>query len=322
MIGVITTIQEPTRQVKEFAKIFDKLIVVGDVKSPKEYNVPNVEYIDIETLRELELHTAADTPCNSYSLKNVGYLLAMANNDVIYETDDDNLPKEDFCLRDKNCLSSSIKGSGFVNVYNYFNSTDIPVWPRGFPLTEIFNEHPLRDTDRRMVLIHQGLADLDPDVDAIYRLVTKKDKFVFNNGLPIFLANKQWCPFNSQNTWWYKNAFPLMYLPSYCKFRMTDIYRSFVAQRCVWEIDNGVVFYPPDVEQERNEHDLMSDFENEVDGYLKNKEICERLENLSLNGTITENMEKCYKEIIDVGVIDKKEINLLYSWFIDLETVL
>jgi len=32
----------------------------------------------------------------------------------------------------------------------------------------------------------------------------------------------------------------LMYLPIKASFRMTDIYRSFVAQRCLWELGEGV----------------------------------------------------------------------------------
>jgi hypothetical protein len=52
------------------------------------------------------------------------------------------------------------------------------------------------------------LADDNPDVDAIYRLL-----------LPIPLRFKEvkavalrgaWCPFNSQNTMWWPDVFPLL----------------------------------------------------------------------------------------------------------------
>ena len=48
---------------------------------------------------------------------------------------------------------------------------------------------------------------------------------------------------------------------------MTDIWRSFVAQRILQENDWAVLFHAPTVSQERNEHDLMRDFADEVPGY-------------------------------------------------------
>ena len=54
--------------------------------------------------------------------------------------------------------------------------------------------------------------------------------------------------------------YPLLYLPAYCSFRMTDIWRSFVAQRIAWENGWRLLFHGPTMEQERNVHDLMKDF--------------------------------------------------------------
>lgn len=63
---------------------------------------------------------------------------------------------------------------------------------------------------------------------------------------------------------------------------MTDIWRSFVAQRVAWECGWSVLFHGPTVWQERNDHNLMRDFEDEVPGYLNNSAIREALESLSL----------------------------------------
>src|SRR5438270_335676 len=73
--------------------------------------------------------------------------------------------------------------------------------------------------------IQQGLADENPDVDAIYRLAFPLP-LTFRTDRRIALGGSAWCPFNSQNTTWTREAFPLLYLPSYCSFRMTDIWRS------------------------------------------------------------------------------------------------
>jgi hypothetical protein len=74
------------------------------------------------------------------------------------------------------------------------------------------------------------LADENPDVDAIYRL-TLPLPIIFNKANNVALGNNSFCPFYSQNRTWFKEAFPLLYLSSHCSFRMTDIWRSFVAQR-------------------------------------------------------------------------------------------
>ena len=91
-----------------------------------------------------------------------------------------------------------------------------------------------------------------------------------------------WCPFNSQTTWWFPAACPLMYLPSFCTFRMTGIWRSFVAQRCLWAMGSALTFHQAEVIQQRNVHNLLKDFEDEVPGYLRNESICEIRENVKL----------------------------------------
>ena len=73
-----------------------------------------------------------------------------------------------------------------------------------------------------------------------------------------------------------------MYLPSYCSFRMTDIWRSYVAQRIAWECGWSVLYHEPTVWQERNEHNLMKDFEDEIPGYTNNLNICKTLQALHL----------------------------------------
>ena len=133
--------------------------------------------------------------------------------------------------------------------------------------------------------IQQGLANNSPDVDAVWRLVLDEE-FTFSEGPSVLLRPGAWCPFNSQTTWWWPEAYPLLYLPSYCSFRMTDIWRSFVAQRCLWETGNGVVFHGPEVFQERNLHSLSSDFEAEIPGYLGNASIAHTLEQLHLLGAV------------------------------------
>jgi hypothetical protein len=113
-----------------------------------------------------------------------------------------------------------------------------------------------------------------------------------------------------------------MYLPAYCSFRMTDIWRSFVAQRIAWTNNWSVLFHEPTVWQERNEHDLMRDFRDEVPGYLHNKSICEQLGKLSLRSgmeNLGENLQVCYEKLVSMELIDRKELELVAAWLDDLE---
>ena len=120
--------------------------------------------------------------------------------------------------------------------------------------------------------VQQGLVNGSPDVDAVWRLMFDRE-FNFDQGPSVWLAPGAWCPFNSQSTWWFPKAFPLLYLPSFVSFRVTDIWRSFIAQRCLWEVGYGVAFHAPESIQQRNMHNLLRDFEDEVPGYLNNNRI-------------------------------------------------
>jgi hypothetical protein len=137
----------------------------------------------------------------------------------------------------------------------------------------------------------------------------------------VALGEGAWSPFNSQSTAWFPKAYPLLYLPSYCSFRMTDIWRSFVAQRIAWESGWSVLYSSPDVVQERNEHSLMRDFADEVPGYLHNRTIGDHLQALKLEAgpeKIAENLIRCYEELVRLAVVDAKELPLVKAWAQDI----
>jgi hypothetical protein len=172
--------------------------------------------------------------------------------------------------------------------------------------------------------IQQGLADENPDVDAIYRL-TLPLPVKFTRKRNIALGFNSVCPFNSQNTTWFKEAFPLLYLPSHCSFRMTDVWRSFVAQRIAWTCGWSILFHSSNVIQVRNSHNLIDDLNEEFAGYTKNPQIVDNLRSLRLKEgkeSINENMLKCYAEIIRMGLIDRNETGLLKAWLTDIESIL
>jgi len=168
--------------------------------------------------------------------------------------------------------------------------------------------------------IQQGLANENPDVDAIYRL-TQPLPIYFHGEDNFAVGNGTYCPFNTQSTLFFKEAFPLMYLPSTCNARLTDIWRGLIATRVAWTNDWHILFTPPTVYQERNAHNLIHDFKLEIDLYLHNATLCEHLNNLDLKSGIyylEQNMLSCYQKMIELALIQKKELQLLDAWFSDI----
>ena len=103
---------------------------------------------------------------------------------------------------------------------------------------------------------------------------------------------------------------------------MTDIWRSFVAQRVAWEAGWSILFHEATVRQERNEHDLMRDFADEVPGYLNNHRISQALTDLALKsgvGNIPGNMRVCYAKLVEMDLVGTEELPLLDAWLADLE---
>jgi hypothetical protein len=328
---VVTSISAPNPALRELAGQCKargySFYVIGDVPSPADFSIDGCEFYSLERQKESGLKVAELLPTRHYSRKNIGYLLAIRKRpSMLLETDDDNLPLPEFWdSRKSRQRLQALSGNGWTNVYGYFTKANI--WPRGLPLDAI--QKPLPEFEGLPELevdcpIQQGLADEDPDVDAIYRLLLPLP-IHFRKDRRLAMARGTWCPFNSQNTAWFPAAYPLLYLPSYCSFRMTDIWRSFVAQRIAWENGWSVLFKGPDVYQERNEHNLMRDFADEVSGYLNNRKIGSQLDALKLEAgpeNIGANLMRCYEELVQMELVGDKELALVNAWVQDIESLM
>lgn len=331
LFSVVTTIQEPTQAIRQLnatlGNFQGKLLVIGDQKGPARFDLEGSEFLSLNEQLALDLKLAHKLPTGHYTRKNIGYLLAISGGaSCIYETDDDNAPLPSWCPRPEAVTATTVAEKKWLNVYQLFSQKKI--WPRGFPLDEVhksFQDQPsfVEENINRIAPIQQGLANNSPDVDAIWRLILD-EPFDFEPGQSVYLPRGSWCPFNSQSTWWFPAAYPLMYLPSYCSFRMTDIWRSFIAQRCLWELGLGLVFHGAEVVQERNAHNLMRDFADEIPGYMRNRELVEILEGLLLRtglDAINGNMLACYEALVKMEFFPAKELDLVSAWLDDLDRV-
>jgi len=323
---VVTSISAPNDALRRLAEVSLerswRFYLIGDERSPRDFALRGCEFYSLERQRGAGLGFAETCPVRHYARKNIGYLLALREGaEVIVETDDDNMPLADFARdRRRVAMAPRVEKAGWLNVYRYYS--DLAIWPRGLPLDAVQRAAPaLGEALEVDCPIQQGLADDNPDVDAVYRLLLPLP-VQFRRGIQVALGAGSWCPFNSQNTTWFRDAFPLLYLPAYCSFRMTDIWRSLVAQRIAWEYGWSVLFHDASVRQDRNEHDLMKDFADEVPGYLQNRRIAGLLEGLSLSGAreaMGENLRICYEALAGEGIVGRQELALLGAWLQDLK---
>ncbi len=330
---VITSIFPPTSSVASFAlsPAFDQVIVVGDLKSPEDYDLPGTRFIPVNEQRTLAWRSLAALPFNHYCRKMIGYLeAARSGAAIIFDTDDDNCLIEGqagdiWSLACESELGPQIAGQAYVNVYRHFSTHAI--WPRGLPLDLIKSAQstvpPVRARgDAAAIGVWQGLANGDPDVDAIYRLVYN-EPCIFEAKQPVVLAAGLCCPFNSQNTAFRRELLPLMFLPAFVSFRYTDILRGLVAQPVMWAADFRLAFTAATVFQHRNAHDYLKDFQSEVPMYITGRQAFEiALETASPSRSIAGNLRAVYAALARRQIVDGREIDLLEHWLEDCETAL
>jgi len=86
---------------------------------------------------------------------------------------------------------------------------------------------------------------------------------------------------------------------------------------------SGIVFHDATVYQERNEHNLLRDFQDEVPGYLHNDRMRVELEACRLDSKDLErNLVICYEKLTEGAFIPEKELPLLKQWCAAVNRVL
>lgn len=316
---IITTINKPSKAVIAFSKRRDiETVIIGDRKTPADWYCENTTFISVDEQAALNYKINDQIPFNHYARKNIGYIYAIRKNaNIIVDTDDDNIPKEDWvfpAFEGEYLVTPS--NLGFVNVYKYFTQTNI--WPRGFPLDKITSKgyEALNQSKIKKVKIGvwQGLADGNADVDAIYNLTIDKQCY-FENKEPVVFADGTLSPFNSQNTAYRKEFFPLLYLPSYVTFRYTDILRGLVAQPIMWQAGYNLGFTKATVVQERNPHNYMQDFESEIPCFLHPHLVIETVvKSLRASYSVSDNLFQAYEALCAKRIVDEKEVSILKAW--------
>ena len=323
---IITTINPPRKEIKAFSKIKNwHLISVGDKKTPLDWKANNVIYLSPQMQDGLFPNYSKVAPWNRFTRKNTGYLFAIKNKaKIIADTDDDVFPYKTYPHK-LNSKKETIVLSGpkFINIYKFYLKKGTKknlCWPRGFPLDYITSkEKIIQKKSKVFVPMQNSVIDKDSDFDAIYRL-TNNTWVDFKKSGQYALGEGTYCPVNTQNTFTYPDVYPLLYLPTYANFHVDDIWRGYIAQRIMWEIDAHLLFtYPTAYTSDRNTHNYLKDFEIELPLFLQSNKLVALLDSLSLSKDISRSLLKVYREVVKAGILPKEELIVVTQWIREIE---
>jgi hypothetical protein len=280
VIAVTTIASQASPGIAKLIKLAEicsaELVIIGDKKTPawdKEKLPAFAHYFSIDDQIKKWPNLATLLPFNHYARKNLAYLWAIENKaSVLLDTDDDNSSEVNVFENVPSNYRVIGEDIEWVNVYGYFGKNEI--WPRGLPLDEARKE--LSATRIAPVNIEwhcfQSIVDGDPDLDAIGRML-HPESHNFLDADPLLLTGKNFCPTNSQATLWKRPLLPLLYLPVTSSFRMTDIWRGIILSGYIRQSSLSAAFGKLGFTQERNVHNLVSDFLDEVSGHEHNRSI-------------------------------------------------
>ena len=345
--AVITSIFEPSELIHQLADLPGWCtVVVGDLKGPETYKGFEgkcLVYLTPAMQESLPYRSLKYVKWNHFSRKNIGFIFAMHHGaSVIYDTDDDNMLKRSELLQEWTSAKGRVpasfvlsrSGAGLINPYPMFLNESLHyVYPRGFPLDSVKDvttrtEHPrssnMDDGEKKhecsTVAIVQSLADVDPDVDAISRLAVPNVPFNFSEARApkaLVLDRRAFSPWNAQATLFFKEAFPLLLLPSSVHGRVSDIWRSYFALHVMLDSpDMCMAFSTPWVYQQRNAHTYLADFNSEIPLYQRATELVRHLAEPK-RGRLLD----LYADMYEYGIIEEEDIRLAEAWEQDLADV-
>ena len=348
--GVITTIFDVNDAVEAFVTNTDaSLVVVGDKKTSKqeweafqEKHYDKVTYLSPALQVSLPFSSIRYIPWNHFGRKSIGYLYAVAGGcDMIYDFDDDNHLKLATFKELSNWTHVELRTKEHAlhvfNPYPYFQPTNNSfIWPRGFPLQFIRDPRaydafsgrfwevmPMKDAGFHRVAVIQSLADHDPDVDAIYRL-TRPLPVNFRRKNTILIAPRgTYSPWNAQAVLVSRSAFFGLLLPVTVTGRVSDIWRSYITSRLLWETDFKIAFASSFVTQYRNPHSYMVDYVDENDLYNRVDHLLQTLAHWTSDGC--KDLASAYvsllAKLVAIKVLRPTDLALAKAWINDLRSI-
>ncbi len=273
---VTTTINAPTEALRKFGEMpgWD-LVVIGDKKTPTDFHIEGATYVDPEEQEKYDPELSEALGWNCVERRNYGFLYARdMGADIVAVVDDDNIPldswgKAIYVGQDVEVDYYEIDQVAFDPVAVTEHSH---LWHRGYP-PQLLADRDFGSPVRKVIRpdVQADFWNGDPDIDAFCRMQFKPDVTFDPSTFPI--ASNRPGPFNSQNTFvspdWLGEYFLFPFVG-----RFIDIWTAYYVQ------SHGakLVYGPPTVYQDRNEHDLTVDLAAEFVGYEHTLRLLERLE--------------------------------------------
>ena len=336
---VVTSVNAPTVVVKQLADSKEDLclVVVADKKSPVEYDVnrKHVVYLTVEDQKKLDYNIMKIVPWNHFARKNIGFLYAMEHGaKQIFDLDDDNELISTEHILDQ-VYRKTAKSFKFVNTTQYvtnpymiyLNQKDQYIWPRGYPLEAIktpadyvFVDEAGDSAEVGSIGVIQYLQNVNPDLDAIYRITTTIPP-TFDESIKhcVILRKKSYSPWNAQSTLFEYKDFWGMLLPMTVHGRVSDIWRSYFTQRLMAQRGERVAFCPAIVNHIRNQHKLIKDFDAEMPLYTQAEALLKFLNEWEpTRQDVPGMLEELYVAMFERGIVEMKDVEFVQLWIKDL----
>lgn len=338
---VLTTIFPPSDSTRLLGEMTERgwcCVVVADKNGPNEYNVDGIFYLTVQKQQMLHFRVLDHMPWKHFGRKNIGFLWAISHGArVIYDTDDDNKLKAlDIPILDEKVTTHVEQPKVFqhkaYNPYSHFQPSCEHIWPRGYPLDLLQTDLNTNLSELHTVVItkppavQQFLVDRDPDVDAVFRLTRHMPCFFNESGSsgtrfpdPLVLPKTVFAPYNAQSSIHLYESFWGLLLPVTVHGRVSDIWRAYLVQRLLWDVEQVVAFRPTYVVHERVGHDSLKDFDSEQDLYLKTSAMLNFLSEWRSNAsTLVERIEQLWVELFQRGFVEEADYRLAQAWISDL----
>ena len=290
-----TTINSPTQALKKFAKNNNCKVIVALDKKSKPFKLKNTIVLTTDCQAKKWPKLSRLIGWNCIQRRNFAILEAFERGaEIVALIDDDNIPYKNWFeeiylykkIRSK-LVSINRKVFDPVGFTNHKN-----LWHRGYPL-ELINKRKYKIKGTKLIMpdIQAIFWDGDPDVDAITRFIFAPECKFKRKYFP-FHSNKI-SPFNSQNTLLKRKVIKDYFLFPHVG-RMDDIWASYYVTSKKYK----VIYGEPTVYQNRNVHNYLTDFKNEIVGYKNNLKLIDDLYKNSENifNYLPKNSAKAFNE--------------------------
>lgn len=335
IVLITTTIRIPW--VLEYYRRADPsvvFIITGDKKTPHAQvdsfvkTLGNTIYYDVEGQKALGYECSDVIGWNCVMRRSIALLEAIKlQPDIIITIDDDNIPLDidNYFKTFQRILSAPYGGLVIHGEDRWFNVGSMfepHIKHRGFPYDRE-SGYTINFGVNRVGVV-AGLWYGDPDISAVERIVIKPQILQMSDILQrgIVVDNLCFTPFNSQNTGYLCELAPLMaVLPVVGRY--DDIWASYIAERVMLETGHYVFYGPPFTWQERNEHNLITNLEDEIFGMRYTSIFCNDLRDMKLGvGSPVEMLARIYEQMEHLDYIPQRLKEFGKAWISDLEKIL